>query len=128
MHSSFCNDLIGLPYRWAAAPASGATDCFQLVCEARRRLGLMDYSERFAWVYERYTEQTFRRALLPRWLLQNGRRLGEPIAGAVALLPSSTGSALGTILEDGALFISPRGAVVRSPLPAGVGYFFWMNE
>jgi hypothetical protein len=124
------NDLIGLSYRWAASPldGSGFTDCFQLTCEARRRLKLADYGPRFAWVYEKYDENTFNRKLLLRWLLQNGRRLREPCAGAVALLPATTGFALGTILEDGALFLSPGGAVIRAPLPKNVGHYFWMNQ
>jgi hypothetical protein len=125
-----CNDLIGLRYRWAAAPSDGTgyTDCFQLVCEIRNRLGLKDYKAQFAWVYNQYTEAAFRKALLPRWLLQNGTRLQERRHGAVVLLPAAIGSALGTIVEDDALFISPRGAVVRTPLPQGVGHHFWMNE
>jgi hypothetical protein len=123
-----CNDLIGIPYQWGAAPSTGKTDCFQLVCEIRRRLGLKDYAPDFAWVYAQYNEQTFRRGLLPRWLLQNGKRITEPVHGAVALLPAAIGSALGTIVEDGALFLSPGGTVIKAPLPAGVGHFFWMNE
>jgi hypothetical protein len=54
--------------------------------------------------------------------------LTEPTSGAVALLPANIGSALGTIVEDGALFLSPSGTVIKAPLPAGVGHFFWMHE
>ena len=43
------NDLIGLQYQWGArfADGKGYTDCFQLVCEIRKRLGLSDYSGKF---------------------------------------------------------------------------------
>lgn len=130
MHNSSFNDLIGLRYAWGAAPwqNTGKTDCFQLACEVHKRLGFGDYTAKFDWVYELYDEATFPKSLLVRWLLQNGKRLKEPRPGAVALLPAAVGSALSTILEDGALFLAPNGTVTRAPLPAGVGHFFWMNE
>jgi len=117
-----------MSYQWGAAPWTGKTDCFQLACEVHSRMGRCDYAARFDWVYELYDEFSFPKGLLVRWMLQNGRRLKEAKPGAVALLPSSIGSALGTILEDGALFLSPAGMVIKAPLPAGIGHFFWMNE
>jgi hypothetical protein len=87
-----------------------------------------DYTERFEWVYELYDEQTFPRGLLVRWMLQNGTRLQAATLGAVALLPTAVGSALGTILEDGAMFLAPNNTVVKAPLPSGVGHYFWMNQ
>ena len=130
MPNSSCNDLIGLRYRWGASPwaNTGFTDCFQLACEVHRRLGFSDYTSKFDWVYELYDEATFPKGLLVRWLLQNGQRLKAPRPGAVALLPATVGSALGTIVEDGALFLSPGGTVIKAPLPAEVGHFFWMHE
>jgi hypothetical protein len=125
-----CNDLIGLRYRWGGAPwdNSGTTDCFQLACEVHKRRGFADYTDKFDWVYELFDEATFPKGLLGRWLLQNGKRLQKPLPGAVALLPAAVGSALGTIVEDGALFLSPGGTVIKAPLPDGVGHFFWMHE
>lgn len=128
MHPSSFNDLIGLPYQWGAAPWTGKTDCFQLACEVRSRLGLKDYSAQFDWVYELYDDHTFPKGLLGRWVLQHGTRTMTPSTGALALLPASAGSALSTVVEDGAVFLSPAGMVVKAPLPAGVGHFFWMNE
>ena len=130
MPSLSCNDLIGLRYCWGASPCSnsGFTDCFQLASEVHRRLGFGDYTRKFDWVYELYDEATFPKGLLVRWLLQNGQRLQNPQPGAVALLPAAVGSALGTIVEDGALFLSPGGTVIKAPLPADVGHFFWMHE
>mgnify|MGYP007019973068 CR=1 FL=1 len=48
------NDLIGLDYKAGAryAPNCSCIDCFALLCEARRRLGLKDYEDEFQWVYE----------------------------------------------------------------------------
>lgn len=115
-------------YEWGAAPWLGKTDCFQLACEIHKRLGFADYTKRFEWVYELYDEQTFPRGLLVRWMLENGTRLKAAKPGAVALLPASTGSALGTILEDGAIFITRGSGVIRAPLPAGTGHYFWMNQ
>lgn len=122
------NDLIGLQYGWGHRPGdgSGRTDCFQLVCEVRDRLGLSDYREQFAWVYERYGEQDFPRRLLVRWLLKHGSRLQAPWHGAVALLPASAGGALGICVHDRALFIGAGQNVVQAPLPQGIGHFFWM--
>ncbi len=103
------------------------TDCFQLVCEVRRRLGLTDYADRFAWVYDSYSEAAFRRGLITRWVLKNGHRLESPKLGAVALLPTGAGSALGTWLDGFLIFIGPGQNVVQAPVPAGVARYFWMN-
>lgn len=130
MISPSFNDLIGISYEWGASPCSntGKTDCFQLACEVHRRLGFGDYSEKFDWVYEAYDEQTFPKGLLVRWMLQNGKRLNSPKVGAVALLPANVGSALGTLVDNGLLFISPGGKVVLSSTTHDVGHFFWMNQ
>lgn len=123
------NDLIGLHYGWGHAPGdgSGLTDCFQLTCEIRNRLNLPSYRERFAWVYDRWDEQTFRTGLLLRWLLKYGTRLEQPCAGAVALLPSAAGRALGSCTEGGVMFIGPGRVVVRTPLREGAAQYFWMD-
>jgi len=125
------NDLIGLTYGWGHAPwdGSGKTDCFQLVCEIRLRFGLPDYTHRFNWVYAEYTEHTFPRGKIARWLLQHGRRLNAPMPGAVALLPGRTGAGLGSIMGDGStVFIGPSQNVVRAHVPATIGYYFWMDK
>ena len=124
------NDLVGLRYGWGHRPGdgSGMTDCFQLVCEVRDRLGLSDYRSRFAWVYERFSETDFPRRLLARWLLTHGRRLHAPWHGAVALLPAAAGGALGICVQDRALFIGGGQNVVQAPLPKGTGHFFWMDR
>jgi hypothetical protein len=124
------NDLIGLRYRWGHAPSdgSGFTDCFQLTCEVRDRLALTSYRDRFAWVYETWTEDTFRNGLLARWLLTHGERISQPRIGAVALLPSAAGRALGTCTEAGVVFISPGQTVVQAPLPSGLTTYFWMTR
>lgn len=129
MRPSF-NDLIGISYEWGASPCSntGKTDCFQLACEAHRRMGFGDYSTKFDWVYEAYDEQNFPKGLLVRWMLQNGKRLTEPVIGAVTLLPANVGSALGTVVDDGLLFLSPRGKVILAPSINGAGHYFWMNK
>lgn len=128
MHSSSFNDLIGLRYEWGCGPWTGKTDCFQLACEVHKRLGFIDYSEKFDWVYNLYDEKTFPRGQLVRWLLENGTRLQSAKLGAVVLLPATAGSALGTVLDDGAIFLSPNQTVVKAPLPNGVGHYFWMHQ
>jgi hypothetical protein len=93
-----------------------------------KRLGFADYTNKFEWVYELYDESTFPKSLLVRWMIENGKRMRKPDIGAVALLPAAIGSALGTIVEDGALFLSPGGTVIKAPLPSGVGHYFWMHQ
>jgi hypothetical protein len=124
------NDLIGLRYCWGHKPGdgSGKTDCFQLTCEARKRLGLKDYQSQFDWVYQSYTETTFRYRLVIQWLRENGRRIQTPTFGAVMLLPGREGLALATVLDDSILFIAPSQNVVRSPIPEGFGRCFWMEQ
>ncbi len=123
------NDLIGLKYRWGCGPTdgSGYTDCFQLLCVVRKRMGFFDYTDRFAWVYGEYDEQTFPRLRIARWLLQLGVRLPGPVPGAVALLPGHAGAALGIVTEHGLLFIAPGQNVVHAPIPPGMGRFFWID-
>lgn len=125
------NDLIGLKYGWNKSPAdgSGMTDCFQLVCEIRRRFDLPSYTATFAWAYDTYTEDTLPRSRIARWLLKYGKRITEPCAGAVALFPGEVGSALGTAMGDSTVvYISSAGSVVRVPISPTVGHYFWMER
>jgi len=99
-----------------------------LACEVRRRLGMSDYSERFAWVYTEFLDEQFNRAKIARWLLQCGNRLELPIPGAVRLLPVDEGAALATYLDDGTtIFLGPGGSVIRTQILDSLGYCFWMN-
>lgn len=122
------NDLIGLRYGWGHAPGdgSGKTDCFQLACEIHRRLGFADYASSFQWVYDYYTEQTFSRRLIARWLLENGKRLRYPCHGAIGVMPGHAGSAMASIVDDQLMLLSPAGSVVRVQIPENVGHYFWM--
>ena len=125
------NDLIGLSYGWGhrLGDGSGLTDCFQLASEIHRRFGYADYSEQFDWVYADYTDETFPRMKIARWLLENGSRITTPKAAAVALLPMEIGAALGTILEDGStIYLGPSHNVVRCQLPPHAGQLFWMER
>lgn len=125
------NDLILLRYGWGHRPGdgSGLTDCFQLVCELRKRFQLHDYTDLFAWVYEKYDNDTFPRSKIVRWLLEHGTRLNDPKPGCVALLPGGQGAALGTVMEDGTtVFIGPTHNVVRVELPKGTARHFWMER
>lgn len=116
MSCSF-NDLIGLPYRWKAKPSEGATDCLQLVGEARRRMGLYDYSKDFAWIYERWPESDFPALQIVRWAHHCGERTG-PRKGAIGYAKARHGGvALGVMSDDDSfLFISPGGSVTRAGL------------
>ena len=123
------NDLIGLQYQWGSRFSDGAgkTDCFQLVCEIRQRLGLSDYSQRFAWAYESYTAETLTPVRVARWLLQEGKRLKLPEHGAVALLADPTNPALGSVVEGSIVFIAPGKQVARVPVSRVSAYYFWID-
>jgi hypothetical protein len=110
------NDLIGLQYKWGASPDDGLgfTDCFQLFCAARRRLGLYDYATDFAWAYENYEENALPPLRMARWLLQNANRTLNPSSGCAAMLGQR--SALGTMTNGGIICIAPRGRSVSIAL------------
>lgn len=121
------NDLLLLTYRWGASPedGSGHTDCFQLVCEVRRRLGLSDWAPRFAWAYDQFTEETLRPRRLLRWVLENGRRVWPPEPGDVVLVGGSAAAALGVVTPDqGLICIGPSHRVIHPRLPEGVDTIF----
>lgn len=124
------NDLIGLEYGWGNKPGDGSnrTDCFQLVCEVQRRLGLRDYSSDYEWVYQQYTDETFNRRSILRWLFQRGLREPYGRTGSIVVVPSVGTTALGTFLEDGTvIFIGAARNVIRTALPNLTGRFFWVN-
>ena len=123
------NDLIGLEYGWGHRPSdgSGKTDCFQLSCEVRRRLGLFDYGPLYEWVYEQHTEASFTNWQLARLLLQNGQRSRYLTPGAVVLF-SAIKTAVGTAADSGIVYVSPGGRVVRSPLPPSTFYCIKPNQ
>ena len=122
---SDCNDLIGLQYGWGYAPGDGTgmTDCFQLVCEVRRRLGLTDYAPEFDWAYRTYSEETFPRTRLIRWLMERCNRTTEPAPGDVVLFGGAT--AMGAVTaERGAIFLAGGQRVAHLPVvPSTVNLF-----
>lgn len=127
---TYVNDLIGLEYGWGHRPrdGSGKTDCFQLVCEVRRRMGLGDYEPMFEWVYSKYNQDTLPSRQIARWLLQNGKRLSSPVEGATVLLPGASTAALGTMINSTSfLFIGSAFNVVRAPF-GNVGHLFGMDK
>jgi hypothetical protein len=110
------NELIGLQYKWGANPDidKGFSDCFQLACAVRRRLGLHDHANDFAWAYERY-EGTLPPIRMARWLLTHARRTRQPLRGCLAM-GNSQQAALATITDNAIICIAPRGRSVSLPL------------
>jgi hypothetical protein len=102
---SGCNDLLFLRYGWGHAPGdgSGLTDCFQLVCEVRRRLGLRDYGPQFDWAYETYTEETLPRVRLMRWLLEHCSRVDTPQPGDLLLCQGQAAGAFAVVSAVGGM-------------------------
>jgi hypothetical protein len=110
------NDLIGLQYAWGHRPldGSGFTDCFQLSCEVRKRMGLIDHSSLYSWVYEQYDENTFTPRRLARFLFQSGIRTSVATIGNMVLVDGPTG-ALGTVTEYGIIYIGAGRQVIHRP-------------
>ena len=123
------NDLIGLQYCWGARPEDGSnrTDCFQLMCEIRSRLGLSDLGVKYAWVYCAYNEKTLKPNRMARWLIREGKRLKMAKVGAVALLAEPNNAALGTVTDQGLICIAPGGSVVSVPVERVSAHYFWID-
>jgi hypothetical protein len=131
MHSSSFNDLIGLKRAWAAKPGdgTGTVDCCLLAAEVRKRLGYYDYTQDLDWIFEQYTDATFPRRYMAKWLLNNGTRIKEPEPHAVVLMPGASGGAMGTVLDEGhTLYISASTGVINAPLPFEFGHHFRLNK
>ena len=125
------NDLIGLRRAWSAKPGdgSGTADCCLLAAEVRKRLGYYDFTPDLGWIFERYTDETFPRRYMAKWLLQNGTKLKEPEPHALVLMPGENHGAMGTVLDNGnVLFISKANGVIIAPLPVGFGHYFRLNK
>ena len=125
------NDLIGLTRAWGAKPGdgSGTVDCCLLAAEVRRRLGYHDYTPDLAWIFERYTDETFPPRYMAKWLLQNGTKLDAPEPHALVLMPGIGYGAMGTVLSDGdVLYIGKSAGVVIAPLPPNFGHYFRLNK
>lgn len=124
------NDLIGLKRAWAALPGdgSGTVDCCLLAAEVHKRLGYYDYTSDLLQIFGCYNDETWPKSVIPRWLLSNATRLKRPEDHAVVLLKGTKGNAMGTVLgQDDILYIGPHG-VVRAPIPANGGLYFWLNK
>jgi hypothetical protein len=113
------NDLIGLSYERRARPADGhgKSDCFMLVCEVRRRLGLHDYEKDFQWAYEQYDAGNLPMKRIMRWLLENGQKTNELVDGNVAIAKSMSGELAVGVAYDKGIVIIARG-----------GRSFWVAE
>lgn len=125
------NDLIGLQRAWGAKPGdgSGTVDCCLLAAEVRKRLGYYDFTPDLDWIFERYTDETFPRRYMVKWLLENGIKLKEPEPHALVLMPGLNHGAMGTVLDNGnVLFISKANGVIIAPLPVGFGHYFRLNK
>ena len=125
------NDLIGLTRAWGTKPGdgSGTVDCCLLAAEVRRRLGYYDFTADLTWIFDKYTDETFPRRYMAKWLLENGTKLKAPEPHALVLMPGDYHGAMGTVLDDGnVLYISQSAGVVIAPLPAGFGHYFRLNK
>ena len=114
------NDLIGLSYERRARPSEGQgkSDCFMLVCEARRRLGLHDYEEDFQWAYDQYDAGNLPMKRIIRWLLTNGKTTHDLENGNVTIMKTFNGElAVGVVYDGGVLTISKGGRSFWAPVP-----------
>jgi hypothetical protein len=122
------NDLIGLQYQWGASPddGEGKSDCFQLCCTIRRRLGMKDYAPDFAWAYEQYDEQSFSPRLLMRWLKDNCFSIESLQDGDVGMCIEK--AALVTVANGRLFCIAPKGRSVSIECNESVlSYAHWFR-
>lgn len=122
------NDLIGLQYEWGASPddGKGKSDCFQLCCTIRRRLGMRDYAPNFQWAYEQYDEESFSARLLLRWLKDNCSPVEALRDGDVGMCVEK--AALVTVANGRAFCIAPRGRSVSIECNKSVlSYAHWFR-
>ena len=106
------NDLIGLSYERRARPSdgNGKTDCFMLLCEVRRRLGLHDYEEYFQWAYDEYEANNLPMKRIIRWLLENGEKTATMNDGNAVVMRNPGGElAVGVVYDGGILSICSGG-------------------
>jgi hypothetical protein len=125
------NDLIGLQLAWGAYPGdgTGTVDCCQLAAEVHKRLGYYDYTHEIEHYYKQYTDDSFPRIIIAKWLLRNADRLMAPEPHAVVLLPGSHGGALGTVMDDGrVLCLLPTMGVALASLNGKVGHYFRLRK
>jgi hypothetical protein len=100
------NDLIGLSYEAGAkySPGCSRIDCFALLCETRRRLGLIDYEDEFQWVYE--AERLPVKAII-KAVRKIARQTNEPKDGDMAITGGGLHRlAVGVVINGGILTIA----------------------
>lgn len=122
--------LLGLRYKFGAKPSDGnnETDCFALVCEARRELKLYDYEQDFQWAYEREQCRSTVKALL-RQLSDIAFETTEPKDGDVALLSMNDAQiGLGTVIANGYLTIRQQGSSFWTPRLKPVKIFRMISD
>lgn len=100
------NDLIGLNYKAGARyfPGCSHIDCFALLCETRRRLGLYDYEDEFQWVYE--TKKLPTREIIKQ-MRQISCKTETPADGDMALMGGGMHRlSVGVVINGGILSIA----------------------
>lgn len=100
------NDLIGLDYEAGAKYCKDCRtiDCFALLCETRRRLGLKDYEEDFQWVYE--NERLPVKAII-KAMRKIAQQTDLPKDGDMAIISGGLNRlAVGVVINGGILTIS----------------------
>lgn len=117
------NDLIGLNYQAGAKYFPGCLyiDCFALLCEVRRRLGLYDYENEFQWVYEQ--DKLPVKEIIKRMKVI-AKPVEQPNNGDMVIMGGGKNSlAVGVVLNEGVLSISHgRKSFWTSSIPAGKFY------
>lgn len=100
------NDLIGLNYKAGAKYFLGCSciDCFALLCETRRRLGLVDYENEFQWVYE--TERLPVKKII-KAVREIAQKTDQPQNGDMAITGGGLHRlAVGVVVNEGILTIA----------------------
>lgn len=103
------NDLIGLRYKSGAQYFKGCQeiDCFFLFAEVRHRLGLHEYCQESAIIYDEMLRGTIPAKKALSLISQFGEKTKEPRDGDMAILSASFSSiSIGTVINGGILAIA----------------------
>lgn len=113
------NDLIGLEYDWGSSPSdgNGKTNCFAMCMEVRKRLGLTDFRKQFEKYYREGNPEDIGPRQIIRLLWKHGKKITEPLPGAIFYLPSPNDLLAMAVVIDSTncLLLSPGGRVIRMP-------------
>lgn len=124
------NDLIGLEYDWKSEPSesTGKTNCFALCMEARKRLGLRDFTEEYRHLYKETMDGEIGVRQILKLIKSHTERIYRSRPGALFYRSSPNRHvAMAVVIdEQDCLILSPGKRVIRLPFATVTkGKYYW---